>query len=124
VIVRNDPLDLTSKPAVVGRIVTATVALVCVLIVYDGWAALKLFDVVVVIVGPVVAFLHDARLLGQSRPAGSTRTTANDARVARHGALRVEVLLPAVPPLAVLLVLQLAKPHRTHNPRTSRSHNP
>jgi hypothetical protein len=28
---------LTSKPAVVGRIVTATVALICVLIVYDGW---------------------------------------------------------------------------------------
>jgi hypothetical protein len=99
VIVRNDPLDLTSKPAVVGRSVTATVALVCVLIVYDGWAALKLFDVVVVIVGPVVAILHDARLLGQSRPAGSTRTTANDARVARHGALRVEVS-PARSPTA------------------------
>jgi hypothetical protein len=33
VIVRNDPFDLTSKPAVVGRIVTATVALVCLLVV-------------------------------------------------------------------------------------------
>jgi hypothetical protein len=53
--VRNDPFDLTSKPPVVGRIVTATVALVCLLIVYDGWAALKPFDVVAVIVGPVVA---------------------------------------------------------------------
>jgi hypothetical protein len=53
--VRNDPFDLRSKPPVVGRIITATVALVCLLIVYDGWAALKPFDVAAVIVGPVVA---------------------------------------------------------------------
>ena len=38
-----------------GRIVTATVALACVLIVYDGWAALEALDVVVVVVGPVIA---------------------------------------------------------------------
>ena len=105
---RNDPLDLTSKPAVVGRIVTATVALVCVLIVYDGWAALKPFDVVVVIVGPVVAICTTPRLLGQSRPACRARKTADVDGVARDGALRVAVLLLAVPPLAVLLVLHLA----------------
>ena len=34
---RNDPFDLKSRPPVIGRIVTATIALVCVLIVYDGW---------------------------------------------------------------------------------------
>ena len=52
---RNDPFDLTSKPPVVGRIVAATVALVCVLIVYDGWAALKLFDVVLVTFSSVMS---------------------------------------------------------------------
>ena len=52
---RNDPFDLKSRPPVIGRIVTATIALVCVLIVYDGWAALELFDVVLVVVGPVIA---------------------------------------------------------------------
>jgi hypothetical protein len=52
---RNDPFDPTPSPEVVGRIVTATVALVCVVIVYDGWATLKPFDIALVIVGPVVA---------------------------------------------------------------------
>ena len=53
---RNDPFDLTSRPPVIGRIVGATIALVCVLIVYDGWAALELLDVVFIVVGPIVAF--------------------------------------------------------------------
>jgi hypothetical protein len=121
---RNDPFDLTSKPAAVGRIVTATVALVCVLIVYDGWAALKLFDVVVVIVGPVVAICTThvfsgslVQLVALGRP-----PTTQEWRVTPRFESRF--LLSAVPPLAVLLVLQLAKPNRTHNPRTSRSHNP
>ena len=47
--------DLRSKPSVIGRIVTATVTLVTVLIVYDGWATLKFFDVVLIVLGPIVA---------------------------------------------------------------------
>jgi hypothetical protein len=124
VIVRNDPLDLTSKPAVVGRIVTATVALVCVLIVYDGWAALKLFDVVVVTSVRLSRFCTTHVFSGslvQLVALGRPPTTQEWLVTARF---ELRFLLPAVPPLAVLLVLQLAKPNRTHNPRTSRSHNP
>jgi hypothetical protein len=106
--VRNDPFDLTSKPAVVGRIVTATVALVCVLIVYDGSAALKPFDVVLVILGPVVAICTThifsgslVQLVALERP-----PTMQEWLVTARFELRF--LLLAVPPLAVLLVLQLA----------------
>ncbi len=105
---RNDPFDLTSKPAVVGRIVTATVALVCLLIVYDGWAALKPFDVVLVIVGPVIAIVTThvfSNSLVQLVALGRPPTTQEWLATARF---ELRFLLLAVPPLAVLLVLQLA----------------
>ena len=105
---RNDPLDLTSKPPVVGRIVTATVALVCVLVVYDGWAALKLADVVLVIVGPVVAICTTHIFSGslvQLVELGRRPTLKEWLGEARF---ELRFLLLAVPPLAVLLVLHLA----------------
>jgi hypothetical protein len=95
---------LTSKPPVVGRIVTATVALVCVLIVYDGWAALEPFDVVV-IVGPVVAICTTHVFSGslvQLVVLGRRPTTKEWLVTARF---ELRFLLLAVPPLAVLLVL-------------------
>ena len=105
---RNDPLGLTSRPPLLGRIVTATVALVCILIVYDGWAALKLFDVVVVIVGPVIAICTThifSNSLVQLIELGR-RPTMKEWLVTVRFELRF--LLLAVPPLAVLFVLRLA----------------
>ena len=49
------PFDLKSNPSVIGRIVTATITLVTVLIVYDGWATLKFFDVFLLVLAPIVA---------------------------------------------------------------------
>ena len=106
--VRNDPFDLTSKPPVVGRIVTATVALVCLLIVYDGWATLKLADVVLVIVGPVIAICTTHIFSGslvQLVELGRRPTMQEWLVTARY---ELRFLLLAVPPLAVLLVLHLA----------------
>jgi hypothetical protein len=106
--VRNDPFDLTSRPHVVGRIVTATVALVCLLIVYDGWAALKPFDVVAVIVGPVVAICTThifSDTLVQLVELGRRPTLKEWLVTARY---ELRFLLLAVPPLAVLLILDLA----------------
>jgi hypothetical protein len=51
----RDPLKVTERPATIGRVVTATVTLVCVLVVYDGWAKLRVVDVVLIILGPVIA---------------------------------------------------------------------
>ena len=53
----RDGFGMTARPSVIGRVVTATITLVCVLIVYDGWANLTLRDVVYVVVGPVVAIV-------------------------------------------------------------------
>ena len=105
---RNDPLGLTSRPPLLGRIVTATVALVCILIVYDGWAALKPFDIVVVIVGPVIAICTThvfSDSLVQLIELGRRPTMTEWLVTARY---ELRFLLLAVPPLAVLLVLPLA----------------
>ena len=91
-----------------GRIVTATVALACVLIVYDGWAPLKPFDVVVVIVGPVIAICTTHIFSGslvQLIELGR-RPTMREWLVTARFELRF--LMLAVPPLAVLFVLRLA----------------
>ena len=105
---RNDPLGLTSRPPLLGRIVTATVALACVLVIYDGWAALKPFDVVVVIVGPVIAICTTHIFSGslvQLIELGR-RPTRKEWLVTARFELRF--LLLAVPPLAVLFALRLA----------------
>jgi hypothetical protein len=44
-----------TQPIPVDRIVYATITMISVLIIYDGWQHLKLIDVTGVIVGPVVA---------------------------------------------------------------------
>ena len=78
------------------------------LIVYDGWAALKPFDVVLVIVGPVVAICTTHIFSNSLVQLVALGQTADDARVARHARFESRFLLLAVPPLAVLLVLHLA----------------
>ena len=105
---RNDPFDLTSRPPVIGRIVGATITVVCVLIVYDGWAALELLDVVFIVVGPIVAFftshIFSSSLVQQVQL--GRRPTIQE----RLATVRFEsrFLLLAVPPLGVLFVLRVA----------------
>ncbi|HEX7309889.1 MAG TPA: hypothetical protein VF232_01820 [Gaiellaceae bacterium] len=105
---RHDSFDLTSRPPVIGRIVTGTVALVCVLIAYDGWAALTVFGVVLVIVGPVVAICTTHIFSGslvQLVTLGRRPTMREWLATVRF---ELRFLLLAVPPLAVLLGVHLA----------------
>jgi hypothetical protein len=106
--IETDPLDLRSRPPVIGRIVTATITLVCVLIVYDGWETLKLLDVVLIVVAPVIAIftshLFSTNLVEQVR-LGRRPTLQEWLANARFEA---RFLLLAVPPLGVLLVLRAA----------------
>lgn len=44
-----------NRPILVDRVVYATITLMSVLIIYDGWQQLRLIDVVAVIAGPVLA---------------------------------------------------------------------
>ena len=92
----------------VDRVVAATITLMAVLIIYDGWATLKLLDVTAVIVGPVIAmFLSHVfgAVLAHRVEFGRGLT-----RHERTGVLAAEsvFLLLAVPPLALLFVLSAA----------------
>jgi hypothetical protein len=92
----------------VGRVVTTTITLMSVLVIYDGWEKLNLLGVTAVIVGPIVAiFLSHvfAGVLARRVEFGRRMTRAE-----RGGLLLAEsqFLLVAVPPLALLLVLSAA----------------
>jgi hypothetical protein len=98
-------LDRLARPVLVDRIVYATITLMSVLIIYDGWQELRLINVVGVIVGPVLAMflahvfssamakhVEVGRMLTRSEWRGIVRTQA-------------PFLLLCVPPLAIVTVL-------------------
>ena len=100
--------DVRSKPSVIGRIVTATITLVTVLIVYDGWTTLKFFDVFLVVLSPIIA-IFTAHIFSNS--------LVQQVELGRRPTMREwlalvgsesRLLLLAIPPLAVLIVLRLA----------------
>ena len=100
--------DLRSKPSVIGRIVTATITLVTVLIVYDGWATLKFFDVFLIVLGPIIAVVTShvfSNSLVQQVDLGRRPTMREWLAVVRFES---RFLLLAIPPLAILSVLRLA----------------
>jgi hypothetical protein len=104
---QRDPLGLTSRPPVIGRVATATITLACVLIVYDGWATLKLFDAVLIVLGPIVAICTShvfSSSLVQLVALGRRPTVEEWLATLRFES---RFLLLAVPPLVVLLVLDL-----------------
>ncbi len=104
---QSDPLGLASRPAVIGRVATATITLVCVLVIYDGWGTLRLIDVVVIILGPIVAIFTShvySSSLVQLVELGRRPTVAEWVVRVRFES---RFLLLAVPPLVVLLVLAL-----------------
>jgi hypothetical protein len=58
----------------VDRVIYTTITLLTVLIIYDGWEELRFWDVVTVVVGPILAifmghvFVRGARHAGRSGP--------------------------------------------------------
>jgi len=104
----RDRFGMTARPSVIGRVVTATITLVCVLIVYDGWANLRLRDVVFVVVGPVVAIVVAhvfasglVQHIELERPLTGREWLATVRFESRF-------LLLAVPPTVILIALDLA----------------
>jgi hypothetical protein len=93
------------RPHLIDREVYGTITVTSILIVYDGWATLRFLEVIVVIVGPVLAMfighVFAALLAGQ---AAQKRPLTGPERVAT---VRAEsgFLLLAGPPVAVLAVL-------------------
>jgi hypothetical protein len=104
----RDPFSVSSRPPALGRVVTATITLVCVLIVYDGWAKLRLLDVVLIILGPIIAVFTShvfSTTLVLQVELGRRPTRREWLANARYES---RYLLLAVPPLALLLLLNLA----------------
>jgi hypothetical protein len=96
------------RPATIDRIVYTTITMMSVLIVYDGWQHLQLFDVVGVIVGPVLAMfvshVFAASIALQMEPEGALTGRRRLAAVTAE----LPFLLFCVPPLVVLSVQYVA----------------
>ena len=92
----------------VDRIVYATITLMSVLVIYDGWTDLKFLEIVGVIVGPVFAmFLGHSFSAAIARQVEYGRALSNPERIA---VLRSEApfLLLCVPPIVLAIALHLA----------------
>ena len=98
-------LDSLNHRVFVDRIIYATITMMSVLIIYDGWQTLKLIDVVGVIVGPVLAmFLSHvfSGAMAKHIEAGRILTGQEWMRVV---ASETPFLLLCVPPLVIVAVL-------------------
>lgn len=96
---------LVPRPVYLDRVVYATITLMSVLIIYDGWQHLRLFDVAGVIVGPVVAmFLAHvfSALVARQVELGRPLQGSDCVATIRSESL---FLLLCVPPLVIVSVL-------------------
>jgi hypothetical protein len=100
--------ESVARPVLVDRVVYGTITIVCVLIIYDGWSKLKFIDVVAVIVGPILAMFIShvfSASIAQHLALGRNRTRQEWLHTV---GFESRFLLLAVPPVALLIVLDLA----------------
>ena len=98
-------LDALARPVLVDRIAYATITVMSVLIIYDGWQQRRLIDVVFVIVGPIVAMFIGhvfsgalAKQIEIGRPFSRAEARAIVGSESRF-------LLFSVPPVAIVIGL-------------------
>jgi hypothetical protein len=98
----------------IDRIIYTTIAMLSVLIVYDGWDALTFWGVAAVMLGPVLAmFLSHVYATGLALRVRAGRTLTWEER---RSVVQAEawILLLLVPPFALLTVLNMADVGYTH----------
>lgn len=96
------------RPGVIDRAVYGTIVVTSVLVVYDGWANLKVLGAIAVILGPVVAMVIGhifAASLAAYAELRRRSTNRELLRIARHES---RFLLVCVPQIVLLLALKLA----------------
>jgi hypothetical protein len=92
----------------VDRVIYTTITLLCVLIIYDGWEQLQFWDVVAVILGPIVAIFL-SHVFGAALGTRVALARALSRRERRAVFLEESrFLLIPVLPLAILVVLAIA----------------
>jgi hypothetical protein len=99
------PLDRLARPVLVDRIVYATITVMSVLIIYDGWQQLRLIDVVVVIVGPIIAMVIGhvfSAILAKQIEIGRPLTSGEGMTIVGS---ECRFLLLAAPPVVIVSVL-------------------
>src|SRR5579871_5275588 len=100
-------LGFVYQRMIVDRVVYATITLMSVLIIYDGWQHLRLADVAGIIVGPVVAmFLAHvfSAAMAQQVERGRHLEWRERTTIVRSEA---PFLLLCLPPLLIVVVLNL-----------------
>ena len=101
-------VDSIARPVLVDRAVYGTITIVCVLIIYDGWATLKIRDAIAIIVGPILAMFIShvfSASVAQHLALGRNRTREEWLRTVTFES---RFLLLALPPVALLIILDLA----------------
>jgi hypothetical protein len=91
----------------VDRVIYTTISLMSILIVYDGWATLRFWGVVAVIVGPMLAIVL-GHIFGAALGTRVERGRPLTRRERRNVLVKESrLLLLVVPPLGMLVVLRL-----------------
>jgi hypothetical protein len=104
-----------SRPAYLDRAIYTTITVMSVLILYDGWQALKLAAAVGVILGPVLA-IFVAHIFAASL-ARQAELHRRPGRIEAMSIIRTEsrFLLLAAPALALLIILTVAGVSLSHS---------
>jgi hypothetical protein len=98
----------------IDRVIYTTIAVLSVLIVYDGWSELSFWGVTAVMVGPVLAmFLSHVYAMGLGLRVQKGRALTRGERWAVIAA-ESWILVLIVPPFAILTVLSLLGVAYTH----------
>jgi hypothetical protein len=96
------------RPVVISNAVVGTITLTSVLIIYDGWSTLRFGDVATIIVGPVLAIFVAHAFAGVLATGATKRSPLTRTELLRVVRAECGFLLLAVPPLALLTVLDVA----------------
>jgi hypothetical protein len=102
-------LRSAGRPGVIDRGVYGTIVVTSVLVVYDGWAHLRFWDAVAIILGPMVAMV-----IGHVFAASVAVYPAPDRRTMGHELVPIvrresRFLLVCAPQIFLLLVLRLVR---------------
>jgi hypothetical protein len=99
-------LRSAERPGVIDQAVYGTIAVTSVLVVYDGWAKLKVW--VAVVLGPVVAMVIGHVFSSSLAAYAALKRPPTAREVLRIARRRSRFLLVCVPQIVLLLVLTLA----------------